>query len=261
MPTVTIATGQVHYLEEGRGPTLVLLHGMGAEAGLWAPVVAGLSHRLRTISFDLRGHGGTTCNGPISIDAMVEDIAEAMSRLDVSKFHLAGVSLGGAVALRIASAQPEQVQSLILSGIGVTLGEPLGNGLADEVYAISETVVYLASTRFAEQVAENLLIPDSPRKRIDALAAAVSKVTKWRYLEVVQAVAASDNAAAAANVKCRTLVLNGALDELITSAAADALSKIIPGSVRLEISDAGHHANIDNPEAFVKKILASFIGN
>ncbi|MBZ5639263.1 MAG: hypothetical protein LAO51_10990, partial [Acidobacteriia bacterium] len=39
VPTVTIATGQVHYLEEGRGPTLVLLHGMGAEAGLWAPVV------------------------------------------------------------------------------------------------------------------------------------------------------------------------------------------------------------------------------
>jgi 3-oxoadipate enol-lactonase len=259
VPTVDVPAGQVHYLEEGQGPTLVLLHGMGAEAALWAPVVAGLSGRFRTISFDLRGHGTTACNGSISIDAMADDITGAIAKLALPPYHLAGVSLGGAVALRIVSARAKQVQSLVLSSVGVTLGKPFGNGLADEVYAIRETVVYLPSTRFAEQIAENLLIPDSPKDRVDGLAAAVLKVTKRRYFEVVQAFAASDNATATMGVKCPTLILNGALDELVTATAADALSKIIPGSERREIPDAGHHANIDNPQAFATE-LAGFVG-
>jgi pimeloyl-ACP methyl ester carboxylesterase len=256
VPTVDVSNGKVHYLEEGKGASLVFLHGVGAQAGLWSPVIGKFGGRFHTISFDLRGHGGSICNGAISVDAIVQDILEALHKLEIRQFHLVGVSLGGAVALRIASARAHKVKSLTLSGIGVTLGKPLGDALADEVYGIREASVYLAIDRFVEQVAENLLMPDSPRARIEALAASIGIVTKRGYLEALQAFAAADNIAAAAGVKCRTLILNGASDELVSSAAADALSKVITTSLRREIPDAGHHANIDNPEAFAAELIA-----
>ena len=260
MPIIDVRGGQLHYVDEGKGPTLILLHGMGAEAALWSDVIAELGGRFRTIGWDLRGHGQSVSDAPISIDAIVDDLGEAIKKLGVSSFHLAGVSLGGAAALRLAASTPQQVQSLIVCSVGVTLGSPLGNGLADEVYAIRETVVYLPSKRFSVQIAENILMPDTPPARIEAFAAAVYKVTKKRYFETVQAFAASDNAAVAPSVKCRTLILRGEADELVPAPAADALSKLIPGSVRKDIADAGHHANIDNPTAFAAE-LAGFIGS
>jgi pimeloyl-ACP methyl ester carboxylesterase len=258
VPTIDVRAGQLHYLDEGEGPTLILLHGMGGEAALWSDVIVGLGGRFRTIGLDLRGHGQSASEAPISIEAIVDDLGEAIKKLGVSSFHLAGVSLGAAAALRLTASTPQQVQSLVICGIGVTLGNPLGNGLADEVYAIRETVVYLPSKRFSEQIAENILMPDTSPARIEALAAAVYKVTKKRYFETVQAFAACDNAAVARRVKCRTLILRGEADELASAPAADALSKLIAGSIRKDIADAGHHANIDNPKAFAAE-LGGFI--
>lgn len=259
MPTVDVRNGRLHYIEKGAGPALVLLHGTGANAALWAEVVDRLSDRFRVLSFDLRCHGQSVCSGAISIEAIANDIAEATQKLGLPSFHLAGVSIGGAAALHLAASTRQRVQSLVLSSVGITSGNPSSNPLADEVYAIREARVYLQPKRFALQFAENLLIPDAPTARVEAFAAAIATLTTQRYFEAFQAFAAAENAVAAANVKVRTLVLRGACDELVPCEAADALSRAIRGSLRRDIPEAGHLPNIDNPAAFATE-LAGFIG-
>lgn len=258
MATVDVSDGLLHYIEKGAGPALVLLHGTGANAALWSEVVDRLEGRFRVLSFDLRCHGQSVCSGAISIEAIANDIAEATQKLELPSFHLAGVSIGGAAALHLAASAPQRVQSLVLSSVGITSGNPSSNPLADEVYAIREARVYLQPQRFALQFAENLLIPDAPTARVEAFAAAIATLTTQRYFEAFQAFASADNAAAA-NVKVRTLVLRGACDELVPCEAADALSRAILGSLRRDIPEAGHLPNIDNPAAFATE-LASFIG-
>lgn len=259
MPTVDISDGKLHYTEKGAGSALVLLHGMGASAALWSETADGLAKRFRVLSFDLRGHGQSAINGAITIEAIANDIAEATQKIGLSSFHLAGVSIGAAAALYLAASAPQRIQSLVLCGVGIIPANSPSNPLADEEYAVREAVVYLPSERFGLQIAENLLIPDAPTEHVKTFGEAIITLSKKRYFETVQAFAAGDIASAAAKVKVRTLILNGAYDEVVPAVAADALSRVILGSQRREIPEAGHMANIDNPNAFAVEI-ADFIG-
>lgn len=231
---------------------MVLLHGTGACADLWSNVIDRLADRYELWAFDLRGHGGSTCNQEISVVAMADDAIAVADALKLPPFHLVGVSLGGAVAVRIAAAAPDRVLSLTVGNTGIGMEK----ALADEIYGIREAVHYLQPVDFAEQVSGDVLNPDAPSDRVQALASSIQTLTKQRYLKVLEALAAADLGAVAATVKARTLVLHSELDELVTSKAADALADAIVNARRAEVPDAGHLLNIDNPEAFTAELVA-----
>ena len=153
MPTVEVNGEKLNFVQKGAGPAMVLLHGIGARADLWADVIDNLSDRYTMVAFDLRGHGESTCNQELSVAAMASDMLQATEKLQLSSFHLVGVSLGGAVAVRLAAMYPERVQSLVVSGIGLNIEKVL----ADEIYGIREAVHYLAPADFAAQVSQALL--------------------------------------------------------------------------------------------------------
>lgn len=246
MPSLDVNGERLAYLEQGAGRPVVLLHGIGADAGLWAETVSALGGGYRTYALNLRGYGGSSCNGDLSVAAMAGDVLAAADALGLAGFDLVGVSLGGAVAIHVAGRAPQRVRSLVVSGVGAGPGKALG----DEIYGIREAAHYLAPEDFGPQVGEALLVPDAPAQRIEALASAIGVLTKQRYLRSLEALAAADLGAVAGTVAAPTLVLRGALDELADAVEAKKLAALVPGARYAEIEDAGHLANIDNPVAF-----------
>jgi 2-succinyl-6-hydroxy-2,4-cyclohexadiene-1-carboxylate synthase len=110
---------------------LVLLHGFTNTGAAWRPVVDALRERYRPLVPDLRGHGAASAALPVTLEAVLGDIAV----LTDGPFTLAGYSMGGRIALHAALALPERVQRLLLVGAGPGLadaGERAARRAADE---------------------------------------------------------------------------------------------------------------------------------
>jgi 2-succinyl-6-hydroxy-2,4-cyclohexadiene-1-carboxylate synthase len=105
----------------GVRPTVLLLHGFTQTGASWRGVIEALGERYTALAPDLRGHGSAAARRPVTIDACVADLVAAAPE----RFALAGYSMGGRLALRVALAHPGRVERLVL--VGTT------PGIADDV--------------------------------------------------------------------------------------------------------------------------------
>ncbi|HWD86046.1 MAG TPA: 2-succinyl-6-hydroxy-2,4-cyclohexadiene-1-carboxylate synthase [Solirubrobacteraceae bacterium] len=101
-------------------PTLVLLHGFTNTGASWQPVIRALGERYRAIAPDIRGHGSATDTRPVTLDAVIADVAG----LTGDGFTLVGYSMGGRIALNAALALPSRVERLVLIGASPGLHDP-----------------------------------------------------------------------------------------------------------------------------------------
>ncbi len=104
---------------EGAGPPLVLLHGFAGSAQSWNDVWRGLGTGRAVLAFDLPGHGGSISYpgfGTVPFAAKV--IVRELDRRGIAKFHVAGHSMGGAIAALIAVSEPKRILSATLLSPG-----------------------------------------------------------------------------------------------------------------------------------------------
>ncbi len=122
--TIDAEGARLRVLRHGSGDAtpVLFLHGFGGDLRSWTLVQPEIARCRPTVAIDLPGHGGSTKEvGGGSIDALMEAIHAATHALGIVRAHLAGHSLGGAVALRYAEAYPNHVASLALvcpAGLG-----------------------------------------------------------------------------------------------------------------------------------------------
>jgi pimeloyl-ACP methyl ester carboxylesterase len=101
---------------------IVFVHGTGLTRSSWAAQVAGLRDAYRVIALDLPGHGALA-DRPFSIRAAADELELVIAGAGGGRAVVAGLSLGGYVAMDLAARRPELVRGLILSG---ATQEPLG---------------------------------------------------------------------------------------------------------------------------------------
>ena len=103
MPFVRVAEGDpLHYLDVGRGPPCVLLHGFGMQAAHYLPFVLPLARRHRFILLDLRGFGGSRLlrlRNPDLLLSHAQDLHEAIRALGLHRPALGGISMGASTSL------------------------------------------------------------------------------------------------------------------------------------------------------------------
>jgi pimeloyl-ACP methyl ester carboxylesterase len=99
----------------GRGPAVLLIAGLGDPAEAWQAQLETLGDRYRVIAFDNRGVGRSArTDGPLSTASMADDAAALLRALGVQAAHVAGFSMGSAIAQELALRHPEAVRSLVL---------------------------------------------------------------------------------------------------------------------------------------------------
>jgi 2-succinyl-6-hydroxy-2,4-cyclohexadiene-1-carboxylate synthase len=100
--------------------SLVLLHGFTHTGASWDRVQGSLAERYRALAPDIRGHGVASDVRPVSLEAVIDDVAG----LPVDRFTLVGYSMGGRIALHVALALGERVRRLVLIGASPGLADP-----------------------------------------------------------------------------------------------------------------------------------------
>ena len=205
---------------------------------------------------DLPGHGGSR-EAPAGLGVATAGLVELWDRLGIETTHLVGYSMGGRLALHVASAHPERVASLLTLGAHAGLeGEAARRRRAeDEALAaqIEERGIdWLARhwaalplfAGLARRGPQRLAELDAMRRAQDASAIAralrgmggAAEPPFWHRLEAITA---------------RSLFTAGALDHRYRE-AADRLAGRVAGSRRADVAGAGHSAHLEAPEAFAK---------
>src|SRR5690606_26468171 len=124
-----LAFGRLHYRDVGQpdAPAILFLNSLGTDMRIWNGVIEQLAADYRLITLDQRGHGQSDVpEGPYSIDGLAGDVLELAERLDLERFSLAGVSVGGMIALRVAIDHPERLVSLVACDTAARIGTATG---------------------------------------------------------------------------------------------------------------------------------------
>lgn len=114
---------RIHYTDEGSGEPVVLIHGFAVNSDInwrWPGITEALAKEFRVIAMDLRGHGlSGKPHGPEDYGVEgIRDVVRLLDHLGLEKAHVAGYSLGGFVALRLAAMHPERLLTVAPMGAG-----------------------------------------------------------------------------------------------------------------------------------------------
>ncbi len=124
LATAETGFGRQSYWTGGQGPTLVLLHGAGDQAGTWSGVVDALAPRYRLVVPDLAGHGASApASGPISVKQVLRGVEAVLSQGPQDPVILVGNSLGAWIAMLYAHEHPARVARIILVNGGPLRGD------------------------------------------------------------------------------------------------------------------------------------------
>src|SRR4051812_44040363 len=119
MNTARISTGEVAYIDRGRGPAILLVHGFPLDHTMWESQIDALSARFRVIAPDLRGFGQTPLGSfdpsiGIPMERYADDLAELLNALDVQeRIVLIGFSMGGFIGWQFVRKYPQRLRALI----------------------------------------------------------------------------------------------------------------------------------------------------
>ena len=146
---------KVHYMEEGNGEPLILVHTIGQSLYTWRNVFENLSKYYRVIAVDLLGHGYS--DRPYSTNYTIVEQAEMlrlfMDAMGIESSHFMAFSMGSAYVMQLASTNPERIGRIILiSPGGVTNEMPLTIRLID-----NPILGIFACRMFGVKTVENVL--------------------------------------------------------------------------------------------------------
>lgn len=241
---------------DGEGPTVLLLHGFGADRLTWLLTQREVSQYASTIALDLPGHGQSDRDVGDGDVAFLADLTAAfLAERQTGPVHIVGHSLGGAIAIDLAHRRPEWVASLFLiapAGLGSGIDPEFLTSVTemselDQATIVLERLVTrrrLISPQMTARVLEQLSQPGSRE--------ALRKVA--RSLTTIH----GDLAEAVAAVGRRGLpihVMWGDSDTVnpLEAGCADAL-----GADLQRVSDAGHLPHIESAGA-VNRAIRDFI--
>jgi len=247
--------GIVNVLDSGAGDiALLLLHGFGGNFMSWALNQENLAASFRVVALDLPGHGDSDLSsgaaGPADLAA---SILAAMDALDLNRAHLAGHSLGGAVALATAKQAPTRVQSLTLigsAGLGTEIdGSYIAGFLAAKRRKDLKPVIerlFHDPAIVTQQMLEDLV----RMKRLDGVEAGLQRIAAAFFSGERQLHA--DLGGALADLPMPHLGIWGEQDRIIPARHAKALadSVVLPG--------AGHMVHMEQPD-LVNRLIAEFV--
>ena len=114
MPIIKFNNLKIHYLDEGKGEPLILLHGLSDSSNFWKPLINEFSKEYHLIVPDLRGHGISSKNVRISMKLFTQDLYNLVDKLDIQDAHIFGFSLGALIAQNFSLEYPQNVKSLVL---------------------------------------------------------------------------------------------------------------------------------------------------
>jgi 3-oxoadipate enol-lactonase len=240
--------GQLRYLESGSGFPLIWLHAFPLSAAMFEPqmAIAGVRH----IAPDLPGFGGTPPRDIAGLETYGELIIELADSLKLETFGLAGVSMGGYIALSIARRHPERLRALILLDSRESADAPEA---ADKRRETAARIRQNGEHGFLVEEMLPRLLSSGTIEEQPALAARVREMMRNASSEGVAAALLAmadrpDSAPVLKELKVPALIIVGSDDELTPVSDSRRMSSLAPGSRLTIVENAAHLANMERPD-------------
>jgi 3-oxoadipate enol-lactonase len=229
-------------------PILVLSNSLGTDLGLWSANLPSWTSSFRVLRYDQRGHGGSEVPlGPYSVELLGRDVLDLLDSVGVERASFCGLSLGGATGMWLAVNAPGRIERLVLACTSPRFGEPEHWRDRAEIVR-SEGLEPVAEASVARWFTQRFR---AERPSIAAHFRAELLATPAEgYAACCEALAAWDYRGRVAEIAAPTLVIAGADDPTVPPEAAAVLTEQIAGSRLVVLPDAGHLANVGQPEAF-----------
>jgi pimeloyl-ACP methyl ester carboxylesterase len=231
----------------GRDERLIFIHGSGDSGAIWAPLLA-LLPDVETLAFDLPGHGARVAEpGPelMSVRDYAEDVYQALTSRGVDGGVIAGHSLGGAIALRLAVDHPDFARRIVLVGSGARL-------------RVAPQFLEVARAAGPEGSLSLTVIGFAPDHEDQArtLYATHPPTAPGMLYRDLAACDAFDMMAELGAISQPALLIVGEADRMTPVKYAEFLRQRLPQSELVVIPDAGHYALIERPEAVAGALRA-----
>ena len=231
-------------------PVVVLGSSLGTDMGMWEPQVAALAERFRVVRYDTRGHGGSPVPaGPLTIADLGADLLGLLDHLGAERARLAGVSLGGMVAMWAAAEAPERVERLVLCCTSARLGPP--EMWDDRI----RTVRAEGTAALAGATMERWFSPAADPDVVARFAAMLRAVPAAGYAACCAAIRDMDQRDRLGRIAAPTLVIAGGDDPATPPEHAELLAAGIPGARLAVIDGARHLANVERAEEVTALML------
>lgn len=280
MPFIKVNGVDLHYLDEGQGEPLLLIHNLTSNVAGFEHNIPALAQRYRVIAPDLRGHGLTThCESfdeaPAfyTFDHLAEDIAQLLSALSVDRFLMFGQAFWGvSTALSLYERMPTRLRGMVLSATSMIPSHPgekpydklgeVGKRNFLRMHELARTggmmVVYqdrLGSGQFWSRKVLN-----SPAI-LDAFAEAHRLTSAVAFVQIPHFSHERRNAVCAALDAHRTpvMLLLGEQDSH-NKHSIDVMRRDYPDTHVVILPDCGHYPTIENPADFNRALLNFYAG-
>jgi pyruvate dehydrogenase E2 component (dihydrolipoamide acetyltransferase) len=245
--TANVGGRKVSYAGAGQdGDVVLLVHGYGGDRNSWLFLQEPLAARHRVYALDLPGHGTSAKDvGDGSVAILADAVVGVLDAIGAERAHLAGHSMGGAVALAVTARDPGRIASLTLiapSGFGAEINAGYLRGFADA--QTRRELKPVVSQLFADeslvtrQVVDDLLA----YKRLDGADEALHALL-GTLLDGDAQRGESASAVAAIGASVPVAVVWGSADRIIPPAQASSVA----GAVRHVLDGAGHMPHMERP--------------
>ena len=233
---------RVRYADRGFGDSVVLLlHGFGGDLDNWMFNLDSLAEKHRLLALDLPGHGQSVkTNVDPSLSGMATFVRKFLDVLSVSSVHVVGHSMGGAIAMQLASDSPETVKSLGLicsAGLGPDINSDYLRGFV-EAQSQQELKLVLQQLFVDESLVNLQLVNDLLNyKRMDGVEATLKALSET-LISAGEQTFLTDNIVASG---IPVLVIWGKQDRIIPVSHAQNYSAAGGSCVEVEIFDSAGH--------------------
>lgn len=237
-------------------PVVVLLGSLGSDRSMWDDQVRDLARDHRVVAVDHRGHGGSGITpGPSTIADLAGDVLALLDSLGVDRFHVAGLSLGGAVAQWLAVHEPARVDSAALLCTAAKFGEP--SAWTERAATVREG----GTAAVADAVVARWITPagaEADPSRVARLTEMVLATSAEGYAACCDALSGWDGRADLGRITCPTLVVAGDEDPSTPPEVLREIADGVPGAEFVILSPAAHVPTVEIPDR-VSEVLRTHL--
>jgi 3-oxoadipate enol-lactonase len=248
---------QMAYTDSGIGRPVVLIHGYPFNRTLWNEQVAALSTSYRVIAPDLRGFGESDASdGTATMNRMAQDVALLLNHLGVTRATIAGLSMGGYVALAFYKQFPSRVRTLVLAD---TRAQADTEEAKQTRAQHAEKALTEGMAGIADIMLPKLLTPETVSKRHEVVKRVRDMMLKTKPEGAAAALRGmaerEDQTELLPQISVPTLILVGAEDAITSRGDSETMHHAIAGSRLVVLENAGHVSNLERTEQFNQALL------
>jgi len=260
---------KLFYRKYGSGPPLIILHGLYGSSDNWVSVAKSISDKFTVILPDQRNHGLSPHSDTHDYDSMKEDLYELVMDLRLSRFFLAGHSMGGKTAVNFALNWPEKLYGLVIADISPFSEKYRFKEESKQNFRILDSMLSLKLseitsrsdiesqliTMIGSEKVRGLIMKNLRREPDNSFSWKINVSALLKNIDRILDPVDSGSADKKEITGFPVFFLKGENSDYIPESDFENIRKVFPAAEFIMVPLAGHWIHSDNPEAVRKCFL------